>query len=111
MHVDMETVRDTLMVRIKGELDLAVADELRVLIDNRVKKDKPQTLILDLDGVAFIDSSGLGVILGRYKKIHSMGGKMYIVRARRTVSTILEFAGIKKLIPVYATEKEVLRID
>lgn len=111
MHVEMETVRDTLMVRIKGELDLAVAEELRALIDNRLKKDKPQTLILDLDGVSFIDSSGLGVIIGRYKKVQGMGGKMYIVRARPTVSRILEFSGIKKLIPVYATEKELLKIE
>ena len=66
-------------------------------------------MILDLGGVSFIDSSGLGFILGRYKKIKSQKGKMYIVRARPSVGRILELSGITKLIPVYATENEVFQ--
>lgn len=109
MHVELEAVRDTLMARIKGEIDLAVADELRDIIDERLKKEKFKSVILDLGGVSFIDSSGLGFILGRYKRITGQGGKMFIVRARPSVSRILEVSGIKKLIPVYATENEVFQ--
>jgi stage II sporulation protein AA (anti-sigma F factor antagonist) len=97
------------MARIKGEIDLAVTDELRDVIDQRIKKEKFKAVILDLGGVSFIDSSGLGFILGRYKKITAQGGKMFIVRARPSVSRMLEVSGIKKLIPVYATEKEVMQ--
>ncbi|MGI6549191.1 MAG: anti-sigma F factor antagonist [Syntrophomonadales bacterium] len=109
MHVDLESIRDTLMARIKGEIDLATADELREIIDERLKKDSYKAIILDLGGVSFIDSSGLGFILGRYKKITGQGGKMYIVRARPSVSRVLELSGIKKLITVYDTENEVFK--
>lgn len=109
MHVELESVRDTLMARIKGEIDLATADELRDIIDERLKEERYKAVILDLGGVSFIDSSGLGFILGRYKRITGKGGKLYIVRARPSVSRVLELSGIKKLIPVYATENEVLQ--
>jgi stage II sporulation protein AA (anti-sigma F factor antagonist) len=109
LHVDLESIRDTLMARIKGEIDLATADELREIIDERLKKDSYKAIILDLGGVSFIDSSGLGFILGRYKKITGQGGKMYIVRARPSVSRVLELSGIKKLITVYDTENEVFK--
>jgi len=105
----LEAVRDTLVARIKGEIDLAVADELRRVIDERLKAERFQSVILDLAGVSFIDSSGLGFILGRYKKITGQGGKMFIVSARPSVARILEIAGVKKLVPVYPSEKEVLQ--
>ncbi|MGE5396880.1 MAG: anti-sigma F factor antagonist [Chitinophagales bacterium] len=111
MHVTMNTVQDTLMVRIEGELDLAVADSLRDQIDSRLKHDRVQTLILDFDGVSFLDSSGLGVIIGRYKKMKNSGGQMCIIRTCPAVFRVLEFSGITKIIPVYETEKEVLRME
>ncbi len=107
MHVELEVVRDALIARIKGEIDLAVADELREIIDERLKKEKFNSVILDLGGVSFIDSSGVGFILGRYKKITSQGGKMFIVRTGPRVSRILELSGVWKLIPVCATEADV----
>lgn len=110
MHVEMETAQDTLLVRITGELDLAVADRLRTLIDLELKNGRAANLILDLHGVDFIDSSGLGVILGRYKKVSGSGGKMYIVRAQPSVSKILTISGVKRIIPLCATEREILNL-
>ena len=109
MHVEIETKRDTLMARIKGEIDLATADELREIVDEQLKNKGYKAVILELSGVSFIDSSGLGFILGRYKKIKGQGGMMYIVGARPSVSRLLEISGITKLIPVYANEHEVVQ--
>ena len=67
MHVEIEAIRDTLMARIRGEIDLATADELREIIDGRLKNKGYKAVILDLSGVSFIDSSGLGFILGGTK--------------------------------------------
>jgi stage II sporulation protein AA (anti-sigma F factor antagonist) len=111
LHVEMETVRDTLTVRVNGELDLAVSEKLTAMIDKRLKKEGVHTLILDMHGVPFLDSSGLGVILGRYKRITAAGGKMYIVRVRPQVDRLLEVSGVKKLIPVCANEKEILKLQ
>jgi stage II sporulation protein AA (anti-sigma F factor antagonist) len=105
LHVEIEAIRDTLMARIRGEIDLATADELREIIDGRLKNKGYKAVILDLSGVSFIDSSGLG----RYKKIKGQGGMLYIVGARSSVSRLLEVSGITKLIPVYANEHEVIQ--
>ncbi|NLV15700.1 MAG: anti-sigma factor antagonist [Syntrophomonadaceae bacterium] len=106
MQIQLEVENDILMARIIGEIDLAVADGMKDLVDERLKKGKFRGLVLDLGGVSFIDSSGLGFILGRYNKITSQGGKMYIVRPRPSISRILEMSGIKRLIPIYASENE-----
>ncbi|NLB17820.1 MAG: anti-sigma factor antagonist [Syntrophomonadaceae bacterium] len=106
MQMQLEVEDDILMARIIGEIDLAVADKMKDMVDERLKKEKISRLVLDLGGVSFIDSSGLGFILGRYNKITSQGGKMFIVRPRPAIARILEMSGIKRLIPIYASENE-----
>ncbi|MGE5416324.1 MAG: anti-sigma factor antagonist [Acidobacteriota bacterium] len=111
MHAKMETVGDTLMVRVGGDLDMAITDELRSVIDERLKREKPRNLIWDMSDVSFIDSSGLGVIIGRYKKVMGQGGRSYIVKARPPVAKLLEVSGISKLIPIHTNEKEILSAE
>lgn len=109
MKIDLDTARGTLMVRISGEIDLAVADRLRSSIDQEWKKGKATKLVLDLSEVQFIDSSGLGVILGRYKLVTASGGRLYILRPRPVVERMLEVSGVKKIISICANEKEIFQ--
>lgn len=100
--------KSTLIVKISGELDLVVAKEFSESVD-KVLLDKPiKNLILDLSMVSFIDSSGLGAILGRYKIIEQQGGSMSIFGAIPSVFRILEISGIMKIIPVLTSEEYVL---
>ncbi|HOB12591.1 MAG TPA: anti-sigma F factor antagonist [Syntrophomonadaceae bacterium] len=108
MKADFKQVRDTLVVRISGELDMLVADQLRQAIDQRLDAASIRTLVLNLEKVTFIDSSGLGVIIGRYKKVSAQQGRMYIVGACTSVEKILHFSGIDKLVPLYRSEKDVV---
>jgi stage II sporulation protein AA (anti-sigma F factor antagonist) len=110
--VDLEfrLVRNNLVVRVKGELDMLVTEELRKEIDNRLETHKVHNLIINLEKVTFIDSSGLGVIIGRYKKISAANGKMYIVGAKPSVERILFFSGLNKLIPMFKSEQDVMSI-
>jgi len=108
VNADFKQVRDTLVVRISGELDMLVADQLRQAIDQRLDTASIRTLVLNLEKVTFIDSSGLGVIIGRYKKVSAQQGRMYIVGACASVEKILHFSGINKLVPLYRSEKDVV---
>ncbi len=110
MDVEYKQVRNTLVVRVKGELDMLVAEKIRQDIDHRLEERHIKNLILNLEKVTFIDSSGLGVILGRYKKITAVDGRMFIVGARRPVEKILHFSGINKLIPMYRSEQDIINI-
>jgi len=67
--------------------------------------DRPvNNLILDATEISFIDSSGLGALLGRYKLIQQKGGRMSIFGVKPSVFRILELSGILKIIPIFTTE-------
>ncbi|NLT96518.1 MAG: anti-sigma factor antagonist [Clostridia bacterium] len=107
--VTVKIKNDALIVSISGDLDLVIAREFRDTVD-KVLKDKPiKNLILDLSEVNFIDSSGLGAILGRYKLLQQRGGRMSIWGAKPSVFRILDLSGIMKIIPVLKTTEDILR--
>ena len=110
MELELKQIRNTLVVRVKGEMDMLVADKLRKEIDRKLETKQITNLVINLEKVTFIDSSGLGVIIGRYKKISNLSGKMYIVGASPSVHKILMFSGINKLISLYNNEQDIINI-
>ncbi len=110
VRLELKVIKDTLLVQIGGELDILAADRIRQEIDRVMQARKIQKLILDLEEISFMDSAGLGVILGRYKKISAVGGKMYIVRAHPGIRKILELAGVHKLVTLCQDEKEIISL-
>lgn len=110
MDVELKQVRNTLVVRVVGELDMVIADKLRNQIDEKLTEGTVKNLIFNLEKVSFIDSSGLGMIIGRYKKLVASKGRIYIVGAKPNVEKVLLFSGINKLIPMYKNEQEIINI-
>ena len=68
--------RQTLHVYLEGELDLHNADKVKETIDIEIDKKGIKNIVLHMDDLTFIDSSGLGVLLGRYKKLLPLGGQL-----------------------------------
>ena len=97
MDMRMEYIGTTLVVKLEGEIDLLCAADIRSDIDREIHLKNVRNLILDFAGVTFMDSSGIGVIIGRYKQIKARGGKTMIIRARPQVDKILELSGLKKI--------------
>jgi len=110
MKIEFRQVRNTLVVKLTGEFDMLIAEKLRREIDSRLEDKHVNNLIINLEKVTFIDSSGLGVIIGRYKKITAQKGRMYIVGASPSIEKILVFSGINKLIPIYQSEQDIINI-
>ncbi|MBE6682437.1 MAG: STAS domain-containing protein [Ruminococcaceae bacterium] len=98
--MDMTTLvkDDKMIVYISGEIDHHTSREIRENVDRMIVMQRPKTLILDLEGVDFMDSSGLGLVLGRYKKIKELDGNMYICGADDRTMKILKMAGVDKII-------------
>lgn len=96
--------RQTLLLRLDGDLDMKTAETLRQAIDNEIERRGIRTVILNLENVQFIDSSGLGVILGRYKKLVSLGGKLKITNVPPNIFKIMELSGLPKIINFYQNE-------
>lgn len=97
-----------LVVRVEGELDMHVAEEFRLTVDEALDSSGVKNILLSLKGVTFIDSSGLGVILGRYKKITQLGGKLLAAHAHPQIERILKLSGLLTVIPIYNTENQAL---
>lgn len=101
MRVKADLKGNTLVVKVKGEFDMIIAEEFKKTVDSYLDSGLAKYLLIDLGSVSFIDSSGLGAILGRYKKVENLKGKMVIAAPPRQVRKILEVSGINRVIGIY----------
>jgi len=109
MYLKFDKKNNTLIVTLSGELDHHNAEEVRVKIDDRIDRDNIENVILNFSGVTFMDSSGIGAVVGRYKKISNRGGKLYLAATNKNISKVFELAGLYKLIKNYDTVDEAVR--
>ena len=92
MALKIDCRHDVLLVTVKGDFDLVSAEEFRLKVDRAIQDLQPRNLIMDLSKVSFIDSSGLGVILGRLKQIQSRKGKLILTGVRPEVKKVLDLS-------------------
>ncbi|WP_059052413.1 anti-sigma F factor antagonist [Paenibacillus senegalimassiliensis] len=104
LQVEMERHRETLIVRLSGELDHHTADDVRLRLDEEIGRGNCRNLVLSLKSLQFMDSSGIGVILGRYKLIKQKGGKMVVCDANPPVYRLFEMSGLFKIMPIFENE-------
>ncbi len=111
MNLELTTKREAefLIATLKGELDHHSAEAVRGKLDLDLDIHPNSSLILDLGGLTFMDSSGLGVILGRYRKIKSLGGEMSIVNIPRSIEKVIQISGLHKIMHFYRSSSEALR--
>lgn len=93
-----------LRVVITGEIDHHSAKKVRDGIDELIFENRPSELYMNFSEVDFMDSSGLGLIMGRYKLMKIYGGKTYIEDPSYRVLKIIELAQMNRIIEVITTE-------
>lgn len=101
MDVKFATRSKTLIVSVSGELDQHCAASLREQTDLRISHTNVRHLVFDLSALDFMDSSGIGVIIGRYKLLRSIGGTVSVVADKQSVRKLLELSGIGKIMNIY----------
>lgn len=107
MELHMETGGDKLSVRLSGELDHHAAGDMRERIDMEADRGSYRVLVLDFSGVSFMDSSGIGLIMGRYKRMHQLGGTLLVTGAAPRIEQMMRLAGLEKL-GIFEEKKEPL---
>ena len=110
MEYELRANKQTLIVSVRGELDHHYADMIRQKIDGELLSVRFKNLVFDFSGLTFMDSSGIGMVMGRYKNVSHLGGKVFIVCESKTVTDrygrnvpdgierILEMSGVFKII-------------
>ncbi|WP_027093709.1 anti-sigma F factor antagonist [Cohnella thermotolerans] len=108
LQVELEQHRNVLIVRLRGELDHHTADVVRFKMEDAILRGRCEHVVLSLKELQFMDSSGLGVILGRYKLIKSRGGKMVVCDIHPSVKRLFELSGLFKILSFYDSERSAL---
>lgn len=89
-----------LYVKVPAEVDHCFTDEVRELIDRILQTEEIRILEFDFSETEFMDSSGIGLLMGRYKLMRALGGKVEIVHAGERIRKILTLCGIHKIISI-----------
>ncbi len=109
MHYSLEIEGQALLATLEGELDLHTSpefkEEITALFETHLQI---KYLIINVKGMSFIDSSGLGVILGRYRELQARGGKLFFVQANPQIKRILQLSGFQKISEFVDSASEVL---
>jgi stage II sporulation protein AA (anti-sigma F factor antagonist) len=108
LKVQTRRVGASLVVRLSGELDLFTAEAFRQAVDVELAKDGCTNLVLALKNVTFIDSSGIGAILGRYRLIQARRGKVVAAGLRPSVRRLMEMSGVLRVVETAETEQSAL---
>ena len=95
-----KTQGKTLTVILNGELDHHNAVKFRTKIDSLIQSKKPMTLVLDLAHIDFMDSSGLGLIMGRYQNVQGYGGKLIVRNPSEAILKICRLSGIGRFVKI-----------
>ncbi len=91
-----------LCIKMPGEVDHHGAAIIRECADRLILDDKVKNIVFDFEDTTFMDSSGLGIIIGRYRKISCFGGKVYAINANERIGRLLKASGMSSIIEILA---------
>ena len=94
-----------LTIYLPHELDHHNAENIKKESDYLIDRNHIRYVIFDFAETTFCDSSGIGVLMGRYKKVYLLGGEVCAVHTNERVKKILTMSGVTKLIQIYEEDK------
>lgn len=89
---------EEIAVVLKGEIDHHRVDDLKKELDAIIDRTRPKKMILDFKNVTMMDSSGVGLMLGRYKRIRDNGGELFVKRLNKQTDIVFEVSGLYQVI-------------
>ncbi len=100
MEEDFRIIDDYLMIRMPTEIDHHKSVNISSRADKYIISQNIKNVVFDFERTTFMDSSGIGIIVGRYKKISCFGGKVYAVHTGSRIRRILLLAGVENIVEI-----------
>lgn len=100
MEADFQVIDHYLMVKMPAEIDHHQSGAISRRADAFLMRDAIRGIVFDFEDTKFMDSSGVGIIMGRYKKIACLGGKVFAIHADRQIRRILYISGLSKIMEI-----------
>ena len=103
-HAEFVRRDEDLYIRLTGEIDHHAAARMREEMDMQIYRVRPKKTILDLSGIDFMDSSGLGLLMGRITLMQKLGGELVLYRPTEKVLRIVRLAGLSRMMKIETEE-------
>ena len=100
---------NTLIMIITGDVDHHSSESIKQIADKRIMENNIRNIIFDFSRSTFMDSSGIGVMIGRYKLVNMAGGRIAAVNINPTIDRIFVISGLNKIIERYDTVEDALK--
>lgn len=97
MSVKIDFQNEILYCRLEGEIDHHTALPIRLQTDEKIENCRPQTVVLDFSDVTFMDSSGIGLVMGRYKLLSELGGDLEVTGLSDNSYRVMRLAGLDRI--------------
>ncbi len=97
MAVEITLQDRTLVAVLDGEIDHHYAQPMRNEIDEKITAYQPEVLVLDFAGVTFMDSSGIGLIMGRHRSMESIGGEVIVRNPPQHIRRVMRLSGMERI--------------
>ena len=97
MAVELQTQEKTLIAILSGEIDHHCAQPMRAEIDAKIDDLQPSVLVLDFAGVTFMDSSGIGLIMGRHRTMEAIGGSVIVRDPPPHIRRVIRLSGMERI--------------
>ena len=110
MEIKLLGEKRAVLVKIDAELDHHVANTLRESVDSKIRCTNAVNVIFDFSKVGFMDSSGIGMIMGRYKAVKTLGGKVVIYGMNSQIKRIAQMSGIDRIVKLTDTFENALGV-
>jgi anti-anti-sigma factor len=107
MDIDAREIGGVTVVAPQGDIDMAVADDLRLRLANAIERGRVR-VVLDLGGVMYIDSSGLGALVTAMKQARAAGGDVKVCALASDVRALFEMTRLDKVLSIHATRAEAI---
>lgn len=88
---------DVMTAKLSGDLDHHRCSIIRKKIDTKAEAQRPKLLVLDFEDVLFSDSSGIGLVMGRYRQMLLLGGKLQVINVRENLRKVFMLSGLEGL--------------
>lgn len=105
LNTKYEENQKQLVFEITEEIDHHTTEKIRRKMDYEIQRYLPKRTIFDFDQVTFMDSAGIGMLIGRYKTIKMLGGTTELIHVKPSIKKILDMSGVSKIIPIQEEQK------
>lgn len=111
MDINYSKEDKLLAIKLTEEIDQHTADKIRRKIDDEIERFIPRKVVFDFSDISFMDSSGIGMVLGRYKLVKMLGGDFEIVNVNRLTKKIFDMSGVTRIIKIKEIEENQKNLD